>query len=253
MKKTIIGLIVLVVLLVLATKLFKAPPQPITDNNPPVTDNNPPPTGSDASLPAPVTMLGTFVCLPHRDTSGPQTQECAFGLKADNGNYYALDWSATPTSSSDLPMDRRFSVSGTLVPIEAISSDQWQKYNVKGIIKVTSHQEIASGIPSVPAGAVTLELNKPVTILGTGTTLKVVAILEDSRCPSDVQCIQAGRVRMILDAVTPSGTSNKELTIGDTLTTKTLEITLSDVKPYPISTRTKIDSDYRFTLIVKNR
>lgn len=37
-----------------------------------------------------VTLAGTMVCLPHRDTSGPQTMECAYGLLGDDGNYYGL-------------------------------------------------------------------------------------------------------------------------------------------------------------------
>lgn len=42
----------------------------------------------DSTLP--FVIRGTVVCLPHRDTGGPITMECAFGLKDDQGNYYAL-------------------------------------------------------------------------------------------------------------------------------------------------------------------
>jgi hypothetical protein len=38
----------------------------------------------------PLTLTGTYLCLPHRDTSGPQTLECALGLQTDNGDYYAI-------------------------------------------------------------------------------------------------------------------------------------------------------------------
>lgn len=36
-----------------------------------------------------ITVSGTFVCLPHKD-SGIATEECAYGLKSDDGKYYAL-------------------------------------------------------------------------------------------------------------------------------------------------------------------
>jgi hypothetical protein len=36
-----------------------------------------------------ITISGEFTCLPHKDTSGPQTLECAFGLKSGD-IYYAL-------------------------------------------------------------------------------------------------------------------------------------------------------------------
>jgi hypothetical protein len=35
-------------------------------------------------------VQGRFVCLPHWNTSGPQTLECAFGLLDEAGNYYGL-------------------------------------------------------------------------------------------------------------------------------------------------------------------
>jgi len=80
------------------------------------------------------TLIGVSTCLPHRDQSGPQTLECAFGIKTDEGDYYGLDM-------SDIVGDYQsyegyISVHGILTPIENLSSDVWQKYDVKGIMKV---------------------------------------------------------------------------------------------------------------------
>ena len=44
---------------------------------------------ADAS-PQEIYITGTITCLPHRDQEGPQTLECAYGLKTDDGIYYAL-------------------------------------------------------------------------------------------------------------------------------------------------------------------
>ena len=44
---------------------------------------------SDVS-PQEIFITGTITCLPHRDQEGPQTLECAYGLKTDDGIYYAL-------------------------------------------------------------------------------------------------------------------------------------------------------------------
>ena len=86
-----------------------------------------------------VTLRGEYVCLPHRDTSGPQTLECALGLKADNGLYYALDTSRVASSSVIATnTGTRLVVEGVIVPIETISSDWWQKYAIRGIIQVNS-------------------------------------------------------------------------------------------------------------------
>lgn len=86
-----------------------------------------------------VALEGKFVCLPHRDTSGPQTLECAFGVETDDKTYYALDLSGIGYESSVAAQSaKRMKVEGLLVPIEAISSNQWQKYNIKGIMRVTN-------------------------------------------------------------------------------------------------------------------
>lgn len=92
------------------------------------------------SQPKRVTMEGEIVCLPHRNTSGPQTMECAFGIKTDEGEYYAFDtglMSSMPTQYTS----GRIRANGILTPIEELSTDQWQKYNIKGIFSATDSLE----------------------------------------------------------------------------------------------------------------
>lgn len=80
-------------------------------------------------------FTGEFVCLPHKNTDGPQTMECAFGLKAESGDYFALDF-GTSTELMNQPMNTPITVKGPVTPIEAISSNLGQIYNVRGIIRV---------------------------------------------------------------------------------------------------------------------
>ncbi len=37
-----------------------------------------------------VTIKGKIVCLPHKNSEGPQTLECAFGMQSEDGLYYGL-------------------------------------------------------------------------------------------------------------------------------------------------------------------
>jgi len=37
-----------------------------------------------------VIISGEITCLPHKNTTGPQTDECALGLHSDDNRYYAL-------------------------------------------------------------------------------------------------------------------------------------------------------------------
>lgn len=83
------------------------------------------------------TLSGIQTCLPHKNTDGPQTLECAFGLKTDAGDYYALDFSMMSEPNPDIQSGKRFTANGLITPIENLSSDHWKIYNVKGIFSVT--------------------------------------------------------------------------------------------------------------------
>lgn len=89
-----------------------------------------------------MTLFGKIVCLPPKDPNAPNTKECASGLLADNGMYYALDFSLM---SQTLPEDynswERIRASGVFTPIERLSTDHWQKYNTVGIFSVTDSLE----------------------------------------------------------------------------------------------------------------
>ncbi len=105
--------------------------------------NTAPSIRPDQNIPVEITLEGEYVCLPHRDQSVPVTLECAFGMRADDGSYYALDAGAIPSSVMQvLPIGQRVRVSGLLVPIEQISTNTWQKYDIEGIMKVKTLEKM---------------------------------------------------------------------------------------------------------------
>lgn len=83
------------------------------------------------------TLSGEYVCLPHVDQNGPQTMECALGLKTDSGEYYAVDLNAMSQNPPDLQVGDKFTASGTITPVEMLSSDQWRTYPIEGIFSIT--------------------------------------------------------------------------------------------------------------------
>ena len=83
------------------------------------------------------TLTGEMVCLPHRDTSGPHTMECAFGMRTDSGEYYAVDLHLMLQEHAPLDTGVRFTANGLITPVEMLSSDHWQKYAIEGIFSVT--------------------------------------------------------------------------------------------------------------------
>lgn len=78
-----------------------------------------------------ITVDGEVVCLPHKDTSGPQTTECVFGIRTDNGDHYRLQFRDDGLPSS-FKTGIRAEVSGTSsVPDSTI-------YDIVGEIEVRS-------------------------------------------------------------------------------------------------------------------
>jgi hypothetical protein len=79
-----------------------------------------------------------------------------------------------------------------------------------------------------------------------GRTIRADAVLEDSRCASDVTCIWAGRAKASI-AVDDEGA---EFEIGQSRTLGGLQVTLSDILPYPKSTHKTTDGEYRIVLTI---
>lgn len=93
-----------------------------------------------------ITVVGTIECLPHRDTSGPQTMECAFGLVDDGGTHYALrDSDPNYANVSGAQSGGRVTVHGNFVAAED------EKYASMGTITVDRiTPEGAQGEPQTP-------------------------------------------------------------------------------------------------------
>jgi hypothetical protein len=107
-----------------------------------------------------------------------------------------------------------------------------------------------NAVPTYPLGStITMELKKPVMVAS--TTISINAVLSDSRCASDVQCITAGRVVVMINMEGPGGSSVDQIEEGKTVTSGNLAITLDKVDPYPISTKKITDDEYRFRVSVR--
>ena len=86
-----------------------------------------------------------------------------------------------------------------------------------------------------------------------GVIVIVRELLEDSRCPIDVQCIQAGTVRVRADVISGMGTSTMPFTLATPITTEAEEITLVSVLPAPHAGVVIKPDEYEFTFEIKRR
>jgi hypothetical protein len=106
---------------------------------------------------------------------------------------------------------------------------------------------VATSTPKSPV-SIEVHLNQKVDV--EGETITPLLVLQDSRCPSDVQCIQAGTVRVSTTLQSGVRTLTQVFVLGTPVTLGTEEITLTDVKPVKNSKIIIKSTDYLFTFRV---
>jgi hypothetical protein len=92
---------------------------------------------------------------------------------------------------------------------------------------------------------VTLGIND--TFIINGTIIKPLEVTQDSRCPANVVCIQAGKVVVKVSV----GNAIVELESNQTKSVGGLSVTLDDVKPSPVTTHKISPQEYSFSFTIK--
>lgn len=85
---------------------------------------------------------------------------------------------------------------------------------------------------------------------GSKVEITPMGVLEDSRCPTDVQCIQAGTVRLRANVLVASATSTVDFKLGEAVRVGGETITLSSVLPEKNTKKPTTYADYKFTFKV---
>lgn len=101
-----------------------------------------------------------------------------------------------------------------------------------------------------------LVINQNLLIESEGLKVKFLKVTEDSRCPSDVICIWAGQVGVLMN-ISQNGKDLGDINLilgpDKELAEKKVNgylIRLVGVEPYPISTKKIEPSDYEITIII---
>jgi hypothetical protein len=131
---------------------------------------------------------------------------------------------------------------------------------IKVVTPGSSTPEVATSTDPTPEpissdhgyGTVVIRLNE-IASFPDGLSIRPTAVLEDSRCPENARCIQAGTVRLSVRIRSAMGVSTNEFTPGKTITTESESVTLLGVSPEKRAGEQLADADYRFTFEVKKR
>lgn len=131
-KTNFIALIVIVVIVALIFLLSSISPEK---------------TPSEVTIPVPesgpIVIKGEMTCLPHKDTSGPQTLECAFGLEDETGRYFALkDTDPEYKNVSGVPMGVLVEVEGVFMPT---TDSIYQNIGIIEVTRITVEPENVNG------------------------------------------------------------------------------------------------------------
>jgi hypothetical protein len=89
-------------------------------------------------------------------------------------------------------------------------------------------------------------------IIVNGVSITPTEVVEDSRCPAGVYCIQAGTVRVKATLQTGDAAQNITLKLGTPVTVAGKTITLDEVLPAKFPAAALTSKDYRFTFSVKD-
>ncbi len=79
-----------------------------------------------------------------------------------------------------------------------------------------------------------------------GPKIRPIEVLEDSRCPMNARCIWAGRVKLKMLWIRPSGNKEFELSSDKPAPLADGMITLISVAPERVTNKKLVPSDYRF-------
>lgn len=108
-------------------------------------------------------------------------------------------------------------------------------------------------VVQAPGGPVSLTARLNQEVSGLDVSITPLLVLEDSRCPVDVQCIQAGTVRVRARLVSGLGTAMQEFKLGEPITTEAETVTLTEVLPAPSAGVSIAGSEYTFRFEVAKR
>lgn len=120
------------------------------------------------------------------------------------------------------------------------------------LLAVTACDEGVSG-PTVSIDQrFTLAPGEVASIASTDVRLQFLRVTGDSRCPADAVCIQGGDAIVEVRASGQGAATTLELHTGDGSRASApyggLRIELVELQPYPFSSRTIAEGDYRATL-----
>ncbi len=180
---------------------------------------------------------------PGRETSSPWPERIDVDrVDKTNDTRYAVHGRVIYITSADMTgSGASAGEQDVIVTVDKQSDGSWK---ITQYSAGTFEESTASG-----TGTIAARIDQGASALG----VKIVPleVLEDSRCATDVQCIQAGTVRVRAQVQTNGATVEQTFTLEQPVELAGgMQAELTSVMPAPVSTQTIAPSEYRFTFTV---
>jgi len=103
-----------------------------------------------------------------------------------------------------------------------------------------------------PGASVTLGVGEAASIQGAPVSVRFVAVIEDSRCPTDTTCVWAGEVKVQIEILERARDARAvELKLNESANAGGRAVTLVQVEPQPRSNVRIAANGYRATLKIE--
>jgi len=152
-------------------------------------------------------------------------------------------------------MNRTYIILVASIAVVALGAVSYAAYDYSRPVRVP---EVAISTPEavVPEAVrdyslVTLRIGE--TAVFEGLRLTPRAVVDDSRCPSDVRCVWAGTAHVELEVVSGLGTSTSVLELGKSMTTEAQEVAFTALTPATKAGVAVPENEYRIQLDVSKR
>lgn len=119
-------------------------------------------------------------------------------------------------------------------------------------LPITSEADVDTLIDRIDTGE-RLEAKIDAGASARGVTVTLHEVLEDSRCPADATCIQAGTVRIAATLESGLGSGPQEFVLDEPITTEAETVELVQVLPEPVAGESLLPEDYTFIFQITAR
>lgn len=136
---------------------------------------------------------------------------------------------------------------------------------IKQVIAIAAAIALFSSFLPAEAQGVTAELGEPFELMfgqdasieSEDITVRFDSVVEDSRCPSDVVCIQQGQATIMISVEIEGTDAGQHMLTNGADESKSVatfgrqySVRMTDLQPYPVSTVQTEEQDYVATLVV---